>query len=56
MIWSLYDDDYCIYDIILKALEAVCRVKEAIQFHDDEALQQALDKVKERPLIGKYNN
>ena len=44
-----------LHDIILKALEAVNRVKEAIQFHDDEALQQALDKVKERPLIGKYS-
>jgi hypothetical protein len=37
----------------LQASEAVKRVKSAIQYKDDESLQEALDKIKERPRIGK---
>ena len=42
-----------IKSIVLQAQEVVGIVKSTIQFHDDESLQHALDKVKERPLIGK---
>ncbi|XP_028398155.1 golgin subfamily A member 6-like protein 22 [Dendronephthya gigantea] len=36
---------------IVESIEAVKRVKKAIQYQDDESLQEALEKIKERPNI-----